>query len=470
MIQNRNNINPESSVEKAIHFLYLATIIASLSINILDIFRLIEVSESFILYTNVPAIFIVMISFLLKMTNLISLKNSFSIVAITILINSMVSVYQSRLLEDLVISLLRESIFIAFLISLCAFVVSKWFTHIITAIYCIFIFSVYLITKDAYILENLPILILIFISYSVFINYLVYVLNSTLTQLNMKNLIIKEQLEEIKTQNEELLQLNEELYVQREMLEENNEKLNKKNIELTLSKNELVKLNDTKNKLFSVIGHDIKNPMHVILGYSRLLIDRFQKLNDQKKITYIEAIDSNISKLYNLLENLLIWSKTQQDNIICKPEDIDLNLLITESVQLFDDAIKNKKIKVVFSTDANITAYADKNMIHLVIRNLLNNAFKYSNSNGIVTITSSYGNSNVLVHISDNGIGIPGELSSDIFGLHDHKSRPGTQGEKGTGFGLAICKEYIEKNKGKIWFNSIEGEETTFSFSLPRGK
>jgi len=467
-LESGNSIrNLESLVDRAINFLYLATIIASISINVFDIFRLIDISESFILYTNIPSIFIILVVFLLKVTNIISLRESFSLVALTILANSMVSIYQSRLLEDLIISLLRESIFIALLLSLTAFIVSKRFTYFITIIYCTFVISIYIFTKDAYIFENLPVLLLLIVSYSIFINYLVSMLNKSLIELQKKNHAIKEQMKEIKTQNEELLQLNEELNVKGELLEEKNERLNKNNIELSVSKEELQKLNDTKNKLFSVIGHDIKNPMHVIMGYSRLLVDRFNKLSTEKLKSYISSIDKNIGNLYYLLENLLTWSNSQQNNISYEPENLDIKRLISDTVELFEDVIKRKELKIVFSSNNDLFAFADKNMVHVVIRNLLDNAIKYSNSKGIIRISGNHAKENVVIHITDNGIGIPDNIIENIFELHEGGPKPGTRGEKGTGFGLAISKEFIVKNNGRIWCESVEGEETTFSFSLP---
>ena len=458
----------DKSVDKAVNFLYIATVAASISINIFDIFRLINLSETYILYTNIPTIFTILIAYLLKITNFISLKKSFSFVVLTILANSIISICQSIYLEDLIISLLRESIFIAFLISLSAFVVSKFLSSIITSIFSLFILILYFSTRDNYILENIPVLIMIFVSYTIFINYLVTVLWKTLDELQEKNIIIKRQLEEIRSQNEDLKKINNELYTQREILEDKNDQLNKRNIDLSVSRNELYKLNETKNKLFSVIGHDIKNPMHVVLGYTRLLSDKYHKLEDEKKLNYIRTIDNNIHNLYLLLENLLIWSKSQQNNISYTPEDIDLNRVISESLDLYKDIMRKKEISVEFSTEPDLFSYSDKNMILLVLRNLIDNAIKYSNSNSSVQIIGEKDQKNIIIHVVDNGIGIPSETLKDIFGLNDEKIRPGTKGETGTGFGLSISKEFIEKNNGKIWVTSIPDKETIFSFSLPR--
>ncbi len=469
LIPGKRKQNISELVDKAINFLFIATVIASICINLFDIFRLIESSNMFILYTNIPAIIVILVSFLLKVTNFISLKLSFSILVISILANSIISITQSEYLDDFIIGILRESIFMAFLISLSAFVVSRFLAYFISFSFCCFIIILYLLTKDNYILENLPVIILVFVAYTYFMNYLISMLNNAISELQNNNITIKEQLEEIKTQNEELSQMNEELNVQQELLREKNEQLNKNNLELIVSRNELKNLNETKNKLFSVIGHDIKNPMHVIMGYSRLLQERYDYIEESKKKNYIKSIDNSISKLYYLLENLLTWSKSQQGHISYSPENIDLNKIIAESVELFDDVIKNKEINVIFSTEPNLKAYCDKNMIKLVLRNIIDNAVKYSNLHGIIKITGQNTSKYVILSIKDNGIGIPKEIADSLFELSEKNSRLGTSGEKGTGFGLAISKDFILKNKGEIW-HSNENNQTVFNIKLPTRK
>ena len=470
LYSNSENQSLQGQIEKAINFLYIGTVIASVCINIFDIFRLISLSESFILYTNIPAILIIFVSFLLKITNLISLKQSFVIIVLTILANSIISVFQSKLLEDLIISLLRESIFMAFLISLASFVVSRKLAYFITGIFSLFVIFLYFDTKDSYILENLPILISIFIAYTIFINYLIRILRDSLNELNQKNMLIKDQLEEIKVQNEEFVQINEELLTHKELLEEKNDMLNKKNIELTVSQQDLKKSNETKNKLFTVIGHDIKNPMHVILGYSGLLFDRFDTLDNNKKKQYADIINGNIKNLFRLLENLLTWSKTQQNDFECVPELIDPNHIITSLLELYKDVTKSKQIKVEFSTEPNMTIFADKNMVETVFRNIFDNAVKYSNSGENIFINMEKYGDNTILRIADNGIGLPDDIKENIFNPNEKQSRPGTLGEKGTGFGLAISKEFIEKNNGKIWMTSSDIFSTIFHIQFPSGK
>jgi signal transduction histidine kinase len=463
-----NEHSLEKTLERAINFLYIATVIASIVINIFDIFRLIGISEMHILYTNIPAIFIILVSLLLKNIRLINLKQSFSIVVFTILVNSIFGIFQSRNFDDIVVSLMREAIFISFLISLSAFVVSRELAYTVTTVFCLAILGLYAVTKDSYILENLPLLILVFVSYTIFINYLVAVLYRFLDQLLLKNRLIKGQMEEIKAQNEELSQLNEELHTQRESLEEKNVLLNAKNTELTESKEELNKLVQAKNKLFSVIGHDIKNPLHVIMGYSKLLNMRFDTLENTKKKSFIDIIDNSVNKLYKLLEDLLIWAKSQQDKDMYSPQNIDLNNIITKCIEVFEGSIKSKGLHIDFSTEASLVAYADENMVYFVMRNIIDNAIKYSHQGGMVKIIGKKDIKYTTLLFIDNGIGIPQEMLNDIFEMKTAKSRPGPSGEKGSGFGLAICKGYMDCNKGEITAYSEPGVETRFTVKLPR--
>lgn len=457
-----------NALEKAINFLYSATAIATIAINLFDIFRLIDVPEMLVLYTNIPAIFIIFISLLLKNFNILSLKWSFTIIVSIILANSVISIYQSRLFEDLIVSMLREAIFISFLISLASFVVNQRLAYIISFVFCVSMVILYIITKDAYLLENLPVLIVIFFSYTIFINYLVKILYQMVDHLSMKNMVIKEQLEEIKAQNEELSELNEEMHLQQENLAHNNELLNINNYELTESKKQLNKLLETKDKLFSVIGHDIKNPLHVIIGYSKLLNQKYKELTDEKKRQFIDIIDKSVNSLFQLLEGLLAWSRAQQSNDIYQPEPTDLNNIISSSLSVFESTLNKKKLQVEFSTDAGLIAYADKNMVFLIIRNLLDNSIKYSSEGGTIWIDGEKTPSNIVIHITDNGIGIPENILENIFDINSEKTRPGTKGEKGSGFGLAICYEFAQRNMGKLWCESEEGIETKFSLQLPR--
>lgn len=454
------------NIENAINLIYIATVFASIGINLFDIVRFIDMPEIMILLSNIPAIMIVFVSYLLKITGIISLKKSFSIIAITILANSIIGITQSSHLEDLIISLLRETVFLSFLISISAFIVSKRLAYFISITFSAYTVLLYLNTNDAYVIENMPLIILTILSYTYFINYLNKILKKSIYNISNYNETLSDQIDEIHLKNKELSELTEKLNTQSRELEIQNESLNNKNFNLTISQKELKALNKTKDKLFSVITHDIKNPLHVILGYSQLLTEKYKKIDENKKWNYTQSIHKNIRKLYSLLENLLTWSNAQQNKININPTSVDLNRVIAETVERHNDKIKHKKINIIFSTETNLIAYVDKNMTEQALGILIDNAIKFSYPNGIIKISGNINKDRIILKVTDNGIGIPEKLQHTIFELNQDSIRPGTLDEKGSGFGLAICKLFIEKHNGVIDFSS-KNDETTFYIQLP---
>ncbi|MBN2613750.1 MAG: hypothetical protein JXB00_19490 [Bacteroidales bacterium] len=265
-----------------------------------------------------------------------------------------------------------------------------------------------------------------------------YLLNETNTLLEERQQFIEEQSEELRTQAEEL---------------------NEKNIDLRT-------LNMTKDKFFSIIAHDLKNPFNAVLGFAELLSIKYEALPDEKKKQYIEVIFDSVKKIYRLLENLLQWARSQTGNIPYKPENFLLGEVISNNVELSANQINEKNLKVVQEVPDSIEVYADKNMINTVLRNILTNAIKFS-ENGEIRINVSQSEDLVMCSISDSGVGIPKSRLKTIFEIDNSKSTEGTKGESGTGLGLIICKEFVEKNGGKIFVESEENKGSTFKFTIP---
>lgn len=244
-----------------------------------------------------------------------------------------------------------------------------------------------------------------------------------------------------------------------------------KNAELALIENEkyLTKINKAKNRFFSVIAHDLKSPFNSMLGFSKLLSSNFNTLKKEEQIKYIKIIHSSIENTYKLLDNLLLWARTQLDAISFTPQKLDMYLLFEENIQILHQIEVQKSIRINNHIPRHTYAYADKNMISTVIRNLLNNALKFTTAGSKIDITHKVvtDKNEIVFSVKDYGIGIPQENINKLFDVSENISTPGLENEKGTGLGLIICKEFIENHGGKMMVESKENEGSTFSFSLP---
>jgi len=230
---------------------------------------------------------------------------------------------------------------------------------------------------------------------------------------------------------------------------------------------ELLRLNAAKDKFFSIIAHDLKNPFSAIIGSSELLLSRVDKNDIQEIDKYAKIINQSSKKALDLLLNLMEWSQIQTGHMRYVPEYFDLKFLVEEAIELLGCNAEEKSIFIQNNIAERTMVHADKTMISIVLRNLISNALKYTNLNGLVQISSKKQERELIISINDNGVGIAKELLDKLFQIDGVISTPGTQKEKGTGLGLILCQEYLEKNKGKIWVQSEVNEGTTFYFSLP---
>jgi len=230
---------------------------------------------------------------------------------------------------------------------------------------------------------------------------------------------------------------------------------------------ELRAANAAKDKFFSIIAHDLRNPFNAIIGLTTLIMKYYDRYPREKQMEFLEGIKSSAENTSRLLQNLLEWSQTQTGKILFEPEKFDLKLIIFENYQLVNSFADNKNIKIEMNIAEPVYVFADKNMISTVIRNLLLNGIKFTNNGGFVRIDVSQSESIVEIKVQDNGIGISQEKLKKLFLIDSNISSKGTAGEEGTGLGLILCREFVEKSNGKIWVESIPGEGTTFTFSLP---
>jgi two-component system sensor histidine kinase/response regulator len=243
----------------------------------------------------------------------------------------------------------------------------------------------------------------------------------------------------------------------------------KTHLELKFSREKLTDLIAARDKFFSIIAHDLRNPVQNLILSSELLRSSYDSFDEAERMDYIQGINNSANHISSLLETLLDWSRVQSGTMELYREKIDITSLAADNIDLLKENAVKKNITVSSQIPANTYAFADKNMIGTVIRNLISNAVKFTNPGGEVKITAipaSTGNS-IEITVSDNGIGIKEENIAGLFRIDVQKKTRGTAKEKGTGLGLLLCKEFIEKNKGSIKVVSTPGKGSDFTFTLP---
>lgn len=270
-------------------------------------------------------------------------------------------------------------------------------------------------------------------------------------------------------QNKEMHALNQEIInLQRNLLKE------KKTLQQTLEQlnvlnNKLIQLNDDKDQFVSILAHDLRNPFAVMLGYGQMLNKKLENAAFEDAKKYAGVINSTINKTYNLLENLLTWSRSQMNRIKYKPEYIKLKEIINETIELFENQINAKDIFVATEDiKDSLVVRGDKQMIKTVLRNLFSNAIKYTPQQGSIQFSAQYNTSQVTISLKDSGVGMSPETVNKLWNLSTRNSEKGTNGETGTGFGLLICKDFVEKHGGHISVESKPNKGSVFSFNIPQ--
>ncbi len=231
--------------------------------------------------------------------------------------------------------------------------------------------------------------------------------------------------------------------------------------------NKLQELNATKDKFFSIIAHDLKSPFNGILGFSEILKNEAQDLDIDSIIEYSDIVHSSAQQTFSLLENLLDWAKTQSDGFPFLPKKTSINNLVTNEIKQLKHNADQKNISLVNGTNEEIIITADEKMISTVIRNLISNAIKFTPNNGSVQVEAIMKIDRVEVLVSDSGIGMNNKTIEKLFKIENSFTNLGTENEKGSGLGLIICKEFVEKHRGKILAESEIGKGSRFYFSIP---
>ncbi len=287
-------------------------------------------------------------------------------------------------------------------------------------------------------------------------------------ELTATNAILLERNEEIKIQNKKLEAYNEEVTKQSERILKQQSEILAKNQELEDTVNELTKLNQTKNKFFSILAHDLKSHVYALTSISSLLKKKLPGMEKESMFEYVDSIDKSSNSIYQLLINLLDWARTQSKNIPYSPAGVNVYELITKNGTLLEQQFRTKNIALEVKIDPTQYIYADYPMIDAVVRNLLGNSIKFTASGGKISVQSEEVNDQTLIRIQDTGIGMTKEQIENAFRIDKNSSSRGTAGETGTGLGLIIISEFLEINKGAIDIESEPGKGSTFTIKVPR--
>jgi len=281
-------------------------------------------------------------------------------------------------------------------------------------------------------------------------------LNRTKLQLEEHETRLLKENEKYEALNKELKQANDGLLLAKEKALE--------------SENKLKELNETKDKLFSIIAHDLRGPFNSIIGYSELLIENEGNNDVDENEAFIKIIHTSAKSTLILLDNLLNWAKSQTGQLIFRPEKINLYSVIDDVIDSSNSTARFKNISLRQISSSDFEVYADKNMLHTILRNLISNAIKFTNSNGEIKIYNTANQDFVEIIISDNGVGIDEHTIRKLFRIDAKLTSKGTANEIGSGLGLLVCKEFVEKMGGKIRVESEVGKGCDLIFTIPLWK
>ena len=272
----------------------------------------------------------------------------------------------------------------------------------------------------------------------------------------------------IRKLQQELRQQNETLERYAEMLAQKNDELKAKNAELDEKNSQLNLLNADKDKFFSIIAHDLRNPIGALRELPQLIAENLDNYSKDELRRLITMQRDAARNLFELLENLLTWSRMQRGLIEFNPEPIQISALVQRSIALLTPSAAQKAITLTQAVNPSLLGMADHKMIDAVVRNLISNAIKFTNQGGTIDVSGNDDGAFMTIAVKDDGVGIGEQFLPKLFRIDEQYRRTGTANERGTGLGLILCKEFVERNGGEIRVESKIGNGSTFSFTLPK--
>lgn len=287
-------------------------------------------------------------------------------------------------------------------------------------------------------------------------------------ELIKKTHLIEQMVDELKASNDELAKVNSGYTIINKQLSESNRKISRLNNHLTKNNEKLNELNATKDKFFSLIAHDLRNPFNSLLGFSEILKTNAAHYTVDEITEFAGEMASAAKQAYQLVENLLDWSRIHSGIVQPNQTHVPVHELLEEVQYLSMKQAQLKNISLGIETNASDISFVDKDMTKMVLRNLVSNALKFTPENGKVTVRVQTEATSVHFSVTDTGVGIEPEHLENLFRIDNKHKMPGTNGEKGSGLGLVLCKEFVEKQGGTIWATSTPGQGSEFHFSIPQ--
>jgi len=261
----------------------------------------------------------------------------------------------------------------------------------------------------------------------------------------------------------ELIIANKELTFQNKEKQKRAEELFNSNKKLQ----QLVQLNADKDLFISILAHDLRSPFQGLIGISNLLTENIRQYDLTEIVTLVNQINLSAQNTYKLLEDILMWAKTQSGNVPFEPQKLGLTDICKDILENLRPIADTKNITINYISENEIIIFADIDMLKAILRNLVSNAIKFTNNDGAINIKAEQTHSNITISVSDNGIGIPNDNLIKLFDISQIQTTTGTAKEKGTGLGLVLCKQFVEKHGGNIWVVSEYGKGSEFKFTMP---
>ncbi len=281
------------------------------------------------------------------------------------------------------------------------------------------------------------------------------------------HLTIRKLQENLQEQNRMLNHYAELLEDRNDELLDLNETLDSKNLEMKEKNLQLKEANASKDKFFSIMAHDLRGPLGSLHEMTKFIVDKVQYQKKTKLVDMLSIQRDAAKNLFALLENLLTWSRLQRGMVEHRPQHTNVTAIIAWNISLFSPRADQKNLSLRSMLEEEIPIFADFNMVDTVIRNLISNALKFTRVGGVI-VSATADDDFVEIMIADTGIGMNEEVLSKLFRIDSKSKKAGTDGEEGTGLGLILCKEFVEKNGGAIRVESNEGEGSAFTISLPK--
>ncbi|HPT20654.1 MAG TPA: HAMP domain-containing sensor histidine kinase [Bacteroidales bacterium] len=400
-----------------------------------------------IYYLDFVNILISVTSVILFYFNRIHINSVFKYQIIGLLVNMIISHFINPVdAADFLGIFLRNSITLGMLVPIYGLFCGKKYILHIVFVYLFLYVSSLIRVHNLFLINNAPFLMLNGIIYT----WAVYYILDILEKMRIRQ-----------------LQLTNNLESQKEQLVMRNKDLENKNEHINQQSKDLKELNATKDKLFSIIAHDLRSPFNSILGLTELLRDNIRTYNAEKSTEYLSLINSTAERTLVLLDNLLVWAKLQTKQIDFTPQKLKLKPVVQGVIALLESSATIKTIALSYEQPEDIVIEADSNMLQTILRNLIQNAIKFTGSGGKVDISAIIHGNYVDISVSDNGIGMDDHIKKELFREDLHFNPGSTVHERGSGLGLILCKEFVKMHGGMIRAESESGKGSRFTFTLP---